>query len=160
MQHEATLFLRVLFIAEETWSCAHADKLQQLSSLKSNLKSLRVRLMSTPTTTPPAIESDVEHKSNEIESTSDHKVKVHFVAVGNAPILKRSKFKIDSHQNFAYVATSLRRTLKLESSSDELFLYLHSAFCPSPQDTLGMLEECFNVRGELVVHYSLKEAWG
>lgn len=96
------------------------------------------------------------------------KVKVHFVAVGNAPILKKSKFKIDPNVKFGYVINSLRRTLSLDSTSSNnpaqpkpsLFLYCNAAFVPSPDERLGDLNDCFSIRGELVIHYSLKEAWG
>jgi ubiquitin-like protein ATG12 len=97
------------------------------------------------------------------DATADppqRKVKVHFVAIGSAPILKKTKFKIDAHQTFAYLAANLRRTLKLADTKEELFMYLHSSFCPSPDDTLGNLEDCFKVRDELIVQYCLKEAWG
>lgn len=96
------------------------------------------------------------------------KVKVHFVAVGNAPILKKSKFKIDPNVKFGYVINSLRRTLSLDSTSSSnpaqskpsLFLYCNAAFVPSLDERLGDLNDCFSIRGELVIHYSLKEAWG
>ena len=97
------------------------------------------------------------------ERSDDNKVKVHFVAVGSAPILKQSKFKIDADQKFGYVVSSLRRTLKLTENSgadSSLFLYCNAAFVPSPDERLGDLNDCFSVRGELVIRYSLKEAWG
>uniref|UniRef100_A0A6U2ITK3 Ubiquitin-like protein ATG12 n=1 Tax=Pseudictyota dubia TaxID=2749911 RepID=A0A6U2ITK3_9STRA len=89
------------------------------------------------------------------------KVKVHFVAVGSAPLMKKTKFAVASDQRFAFVASFLRRMLKLGTDSgDSLFLYVNSAFVPSPDELLGDLNECFSVRGELVVHYALQEAWG
>jgi ubiquitin-like protein ATG12 len=103
-------------------------------------------------------------------AVSCSKVKVHFVAVGNAPILKKSKFKIDPNVKFGYVINSLRRTLSLDSTTSSssspaqpkssLFLYCNAAFVPSPDERLGDLNDCFSIRGELVIHYSLKEAWG
>jgi ubiquitin-like protein ATG12 len=103
-------------------------------------------------------------------AVSCSKVKVHFVAVGNAPILKKSKFKIDPNVKFGYVIHSLRRTLSLDSTTSSsgsptqpkpsLFLYCNAAFVPSPDERLGDLNDCFSIRGELVIHYSLKEAWG
>lgn len=107
------------------------------------------------------------------------KVKVHLVAVGNAPILKKSKFLMNADDRFAVAIAFLRRLLKLSPSSSangkdaaassvqttavsasSLFLYVNSAFVPSPDERLGDLFDCFGVRGELVVHYSLQEAWG
>ncbi|CAJ1965812.1 unnamed protein product [Cylindrotheca closterium] len=102
------------------------------------------------------------------------KVKVHFVPVGSAPILKKTKFQISADQRFAAVHTFLRKLLKMNHTGSTttnygnssaavpppLFLYLTSAFCPSLEEIVGELDECFSKRGELVVHYSLQEAWG
>ena len=113
------------------------------------------------------------------------KVKVHFVAVGNAPILKRTKFQISAAQPFVAVTTFLRKMLKLTSkngrddgddddddggtngnsihrgSSTSLFLYVQSAFVPGPEELIGDVQKSFGKgRDELVIHYSLQEAWG
>lgn len=101
-------------------------------------------------------------------STSTDKVKVHFQAVGSAPILKRSKFQISSNERFASVHTFLRKLLKIQNNNNSdnhqpqsnLFLYCQSAFVPSPDTCVGDLRDCFAVRDELVIHYSLQEAWG
>ena len=87
------------------------------------------------------------------------KIKVHFVSVGAAPILKRTKFQISSDQRFVSVHIFLRKVLKLEPG-ESLFLYLHAAFCPGPDESLGDLFETFSKRGELIIHYSLQQAWG
>eukprot|EP00934_Nitzschia_sp_Nitz4_P004822 Nitzschia sp. Nitz4//scaffold171_size48012//5652//5996//NITZ4_007118-RA/size48012-exonerate_protein2genome-gene-0.55-mRNA-1//-1//CDS//3329538680//4812//frame0 len=92
------------------------------------------------------------------ETPPTAKVKVHFVPVGSAPILKKTKFQIGADQRFASVHAFLRKVLKLQG--DSLFLYLSSAFCPGPDERVGDLDECFSKRGELVIHYSLQEAWG
>jgi ubiquitin-like protein ATG12 len=97
--------------------------------------------------------------NTDLPSDSKAKVKVHFVAVGSAPILKKTKFQLGAGQRFASVHTFLRKILKLQGGSS-LFLYLSSSFCPSPDELVGDLDECFSKRGELVVHYSLQEAWG
>ena len=86
------------------------------------------------------------------------KIKVHFVPVGSAPLIKRAKFQINSDQRFASVHCFLRKVLKLRS--DSLFLYLHSSFCPGPEALMSDLHAAFSKRGELVIHYSLMPAWG
>lgn len=91
---------------------------------------------------------------------SSEKVKVHFVAVGAAPIMKKTKFQIGADQRFAAVTTFLRKMLKMSGSGSSLFLYCNSAFVPSPDERVGDLSDCFSIRGELVIHYSLQEAWG
>eukprot|EP00539_Tryblionella_compressa_P019335 CAMPEP_0178860090 /NCGR_PEP_ID=MMETSP0747-20121128/1558_1 /TAXON_ID=913974 /ORGANISM="Nitzschia punctata, Strain CCMP561" /LENGTH=109 /DNA_ID=CAMNT_0020526521 /DNA_START=32 /DNA_END=358 /DNA_ORIENTATION=- len=107
-------------------------------------------------------------KSDESSSTKDinkqqqqpEKVKVHFVSVGSAPILKKTKFQISADQRFASVHSFLRKVLKLQQG-DSLFLYLQAAFCPGPEELVGDLNACFanGERGELVIHYSLQQAW-
>jgi ubiquitin-like protein ATG12 len=97
--------------------------------------------------------------SEEGEDKAFEKVKVHFVAVGAAPIMKKTKFQISADQPFAAVTTFLRKMLKL-GVGESLFLYCGSAFAPSPDELLRDLRDAFAVREELVVHYSLQEAWG
>jgi ubiquitin-like protein ATG12 len=87
------------------------------------------------------------------------KVKVHFVAVGSAPILKQTKFQVASDQRFSSLNVFLRKVLKLPDS-EALFMYCHSAFVPAPDHLLGDLKDAFAIRDELVIHYSLQEAWG
>jgi ubiquitin-like protein ATG12 len=96
--------------------------------------------------------------SNE-DNKTQQKVKVHFVATGSAPIMKKTKFQISADQRFASVSTFLRKMLKIEAGQS-LFLYCNSAFVPSPDELLQDLRDSFAVREELVVHYSLQEAWG
>jgi hypothetical protein len=68
-------------------------------------------------------------------------------------------------QKFAAVTAFVTRTIKRPS----VFLYCTSCFCPSPDENLGDLRDCFALpsadgkdaaRGELIIHYSLQEAWG
>lgn len=91
--------------------------------------------------------------------TAPAKVKVHFVATGSAPILKKTKFHINAAERFVSVSGFLRKMLKLECGQS-LFLYCNSAFVPSPDELLQDLNDSFSVRDELVLHYSLQEAWG
>ena len=87
------------------------------------------------------------------------KVKVHFVPVGSAPIMKKTKFQMRANQRFASVHAFLRKVLKL-NSGESLFLYINSAFCPGPEEVVGDLNDCFAKRGEIIINYSLQEAWG
>jgi ubiquitin-like protein ATG12 len=90
---------------------------------------------------------------------SSNKVKVHFVAVGSAPILKKTKFQIGADQRFTSVISFLRKILKLQTDA-ALFLYCSSAFVPAPDQLVGELRDAFAVRDELVIQYSIQEAWG
>jgi ubiquitin-like protein ATG12 len=86
-------------------------------------------------------------------------VRIHLVPVGSAPLLKKSKFQLGCSSPFSTVSAFLRRQLSLPPAT-ALFLYLNAAFCPSPDQVCGELSECFAVRGDLVVHYALQEAFG
>ena len=93
------------------------------------------------------------------------KIKVHLVAVGSAPILKKTKFLMNADDRFAVAIAFLRKMLRLSSGTNSaaassLFLYVNAAFVTSPEERIGDLFNCFGTRGELVVHYSLQEAWG
>lgn len=103
--------------------------------------------------------------STKATKNAPEKIKVHMVAVGSAPILKKAKFLMNADDRFAVAISFLRRVLKLSSragagAASSLFLYVNAAFVPSPDERLGDLFDCFGTRGELVVHYSLQEAWG
>jgi ubiquitin-like protein ATG12 len=97
---------------------------------------------------------------NAPKANGNNKVKVHFVAVGSAPIMKKTKFQLGADQRFAAVTMFLRKMLKMTGTGSSLFLYCNSAFVPSPDELVGDLNDCFSVRGELVIHYSFQEAWG
>lgn len=105
-----------------------------------------------------AITKDESSKS--IGNSKPQKIKVHLVAVGSAPILKKSKFLMNADDRFVVAIAFLRKILKLSSSSSSLFLYVNAAFVPCPDERMGDLFDCFGSRGELVIHYSLQEAWG
>lgn len=103
--------------------------------------------------------------STNATTTKPEKIKVHMVAVGSAPILKKSKFLMNADDRFAVAIAFLRKRLKLspgagDATASSLFLYVNAAFVPPPDERIGDLFDCFGTRGELVVHYSLQEAWG
>lgn len=114
----------------------------------------------TTTTTTTTPRSNSGGGGRRAASSSD-RVKVHFVAVGNAPIMRKTKFQIGADQSFAEVQVNLSKMLRNTAATNSpLFLYCNAAFVPSPEERLGDLRDCFAVRGELVIHYSLQEAWG
>lgn len=40
------------------------------------------------------------------------------------------------------------------------FVYVNSAFAPTPDDLLADLDACFAQDGQLVINYSITPAWG
>ena len=117
---------------------------------------------------PPSVSPKTEHPSDQAQisppvintiTNTNPKVKIHFIAVGSAPLMKKSKFQIPGKEPFGSLQLKMRKMLQLTDSS-QLFLYLHQSFVPSPEDLVGDLGDLFCVRGELKIHYSLQEAWG
>ncbi|XP_071712012.1 ubiquitin-like protein ATG12 [Rutidosis leptorrhynchoides] len=87
---------------------------------------------------------------------TSRKVVVHLRATGDAPILKQAKFKIAGTDKFSKVIEFLCRQLH----RDTLFVYLNSAFSPSPDQLVNDLFNNFGVDGKLVVNYACSMAWG
>jgi len=119
--------------------------------------------ISSPTTKQSKEEikpsSSSSKSTNNSTTTPNQKVKIHFCAVGSAPLMKKSKFLLSRKEPFRILQEKMRRMLQLPPSS-ALFLYINSCFVPSPMDYIGDLNDLFSVRGELQIHYSLQEAWG
>mmetsp|Transcript_4240 Transcript_4240/g.9622 ORF Transcript_4240/g.9622 Transcript_4240/m.9622 type:complete len:177 (-) Transcript_4240:395-925(-) len=120
-----------------------------------------------PVNKPDTTITAPKESSKKTDNPKPIKIKVHLVAVGSAPILKKSKFLMNADDRFAVAIAFLRKVLKLSSSGttstasiSSLFLYVNAAFVPSPDERMGDLFDCFGSRGELVIHYSLQEAWG
>ncbi|KAI7861791.1 ubiquitin-like protein Atg12 [Spinellus fusiger] len=88
------------------------------------------------------------------------KVVVRFRAIGNAPILKQNFYKITASNKFQTVIQFLRKELKYQQGSDPLFLYINSAFSPSPDATVATLHKCFQTEGHLIINYCTTAAWG
>ena len=130
-------------------------------------------VQTSPTIKQQPLTDTTTDTSNTI--TKEEKVKIHFVPVGSAPILKRSKYQVYAHQRFVTIQLFLMKLLQLPTKSPttnnsinnntssnhpNLFLYCHSAFVPSPDHLIGELRDSFAIRDELVIHYSIQEAWG
>ena len=95
------------------------------------------------------------------DSTSE-KVTILLRAVGDAPILKQKKCAVNSTQTIAGLTALLSKMLGL-TSDQSLFLYISQTFAPSPDHTLQVLRNCYGTgedNKELVIHYSVTQAWG
>ena len=93
------------------------------------------------------------------------KTRINLQAVGSAPQLKKTRFKIESDKPFAVLDTVLRAQLKLDAApGGALFLYLCSGFCPALDEPIATLVDNFGTgqgkKRELVVQYCLQPAWG
>ncbi|TYZ58037.1 hypothetical protein PybrP1_002881 [[Pythium] brassicae (nom. inval.)] len=92
------------------------------------------------------------------------KVTLQFVAVGNAPLMKRTKFTVSGTDALSVVYKFLKKQLRLKETDALVsdFVYCNSSFAPSPDQKLSSLYEvrCFQVGEVLVLNYSLTQAWG
>lgn len=88
-----------------------------------------------------------------------HAVTIHLKSLPNTPQLKQPRFKCDSSQNFEYIVRFLRRRLKVKDH-ESVCCYVNSVFAPALDEGLGNLWRCFKVGDELIVHYSLTQAFG
>lgn len=113
------------------------------------------------------------NNSNDIDNRTiavPDKIIVSFKATGSAPVLKVSKFRVKREgTTFDYITSFLRRQLSggygksaaVATTPPSLFLYLNSSFSPRPDETLENLYRCFATSdGQLLISYSLVEAWG
>ncbi|KAJ1661834.1 Ubiquitin-like protein [Coemansia sp. RSA 1813] len=87
------------------------------------------------------------------------KVVVRFRSTGNAPILKKSVYKISSAQRFHTLIIFLRKELGYKAS-EPLFVYVNSAFSPAPDETVYNLVRCFGLDSQLTINYATTPAWG
>jgi ubiquitin-like protein ATG12 len=85
------------------------------------------------------------------------KIVIHFRPAGNAPILKQSKFKLSPSLTVHSVQEFLVRQLQCESVP---FVYVNSAFAPSPEQVVGDLFNCYAIDNCLIINYSITAAWG
>ena len=74
--------------------------------------------------------------------SSDGKVTVTFKHAGDAPILKRSTFKLSASTTIAMTADQLRKQLGI-APHEPLLLYCSTAFAPPLDETLGDVAQCF-----------------
>ncbi len=97
----------------------------------------------------------------------------------------RAKFKVDRSSSFATLGAFVRKQLQLKPTDPLVrhsrrspavrsrltppplpppvrlqFLFVNSSFAPRPDDSVGMLFDCFGVGSELIVNYADTGAWG
>lgn len=82
---------------------------------------------------------------------------VNLKPVANAPILKKTKFKIASDKPFGSIINFVSSQL---GGKDRVFLYCNSSFSPCADSIISDLFNCFKVGNELIINYAITEAWG
>uniref|UniRef100_A0A3Q2TET2 Ubiquitin-like protein ATG12 n=1 Tax=Fundulus heteroclitus TaxID=8078 RepID=A0A3Q2TET2_FUNHE len=98
---------------------------------------------------------------SENSETSEEKKKIDVLlkAVGDAPIMKTKKWTVDRGRTVQSLAQFISRFLKLDAN-EQLFIYVHQSFAPSPDQEVGVLFDCFGSDSKLVLHYCKSQAWG
>ncbi|XP_047217883.1 ubiquitin-like protein ATG12 isoform X1 [Girardinichthys multiradiatus] len=112
-------------------------------------------------------ESPTETQKEELQSPSENsatseekkKIDVLLKAVGDTPIMKTKKWAVDRGRTVQSLAQFISRFLKLDAN-EQLFIYVHQSFAPSPDQEVGVLFDCFASDGKLVLHYCKSQAWG
>ncbi|KAF4554300.1 putative ubiquitin-like autophagy protein Apg12 [Elsinoe fawcettii] len=87
------------------------------------------------------------------------KITVRLSPLPATPALRQPRFKLSSTQRFEAVVRFLRRKLQLKDH-ESVFCYVNSCFAPGLDEGVGNLWRCFKVGDELVVSYSITQAFG
>ncbi|KAF7287896.1 hypothetical protein GWI33_000243 [Rhynchophorus ferrugineus] len=100
-------------------------------------------------------DGDANHSSK----TDKQKVDILLKPTGNAPIMKKKKWQVESDKPIGWIVEFIKKYLKLEAN-EKLFLYVNQSFAPSPDQIVKNLYECYSTEGKLVLHYCKTQAWG
>ncbi|XP_030761004.1 autophagy protein 12-like [Sitophilus oryzae] len=102
---------------------------------------------------------NTEGESTNLLKTEKQKVDILLKPTGNAPIMKKKKWTVDSDKPIGWIIEFIKKYLKLEVN-EKLFLYVNQSFAPSPDQIVRNLYDCYNSEGTLVLHYCNTQAWG
>ncbi len=95
-------------------------------------------------TVPSSGTSAATVSSSVSSSSSTASVRIQFRSIGNAPVLRKTKFKVGGNERIYTISKFLKSQLNL-SENDSLWLYVPSTFAPAPDDTLGDLNQAFGI---------------
>lgn len=89
----------------------------------------------------------------------DSKIEVLLKNVGNAKVLKKTKWFMKPTDQLSYCVSFLRKNLKLEPS-ESIFIYVNQTFAPALDQTIQNLYDCYESDKKLVLYYATIQAWG
>lgn len=92
-------------------------------------------------------------------SSSPNKIKVLFKHVGDAPVINKTKWAVESYRTVSDTILFLRKYLKTDPSKS-IFIYVNQSFAPALDQTLQNLYDCYESDKKLVLHYAYTQAWG
>ncbi|KAF2716692.1 APG12-domain-containing protein [Polychaeton citri CBS 116435] len=87
------------------------------------------------------------------------KVTIRLSPLPNTPALKQPRFKCSSSQRFEAIVRFLRKKLGVKEH-EGVYCYVNSVFAPGLDEGVGNLWRCFKTGDELVVSYSITQAFG
>ncbi|KAK1812283.1 Ubiquitin-like protein [Friedmanniomyces endolithicus] len=87
------------------------------------------------------------------------KVTIRLSPLPNTPQLRQPRFKCSSNQRFEHIVRFLRKKVGLEDH-ESVFCYVNSVFSPGLDEGVGNLWRCFKTGNELIVNYSITQAFG
>lgn len=112
-------------------------------------------------------------------ATSDDLIRIRFMPIGNAPLMKVTKFNVSRKKKMLYFIEFLSKKLfkppasntstgapaatmaaTQSASNERIFIYCNNTFSPTPDQSVGDLYQSFKIGDELIISYSLSEAYG
>lgn len=87
------------------------------------------------------------------------KIEILFKNAGNAPIMKKSKWAVNSTYTVSDAIAFIRKYLNIDSSQS-IFIYVNQSFAPALDQTIKNLFDCFESDRKLVLYYATSQAWG
>ncbi|TKA79596.1 Ubiquitin-like protein ATG12 [Friedmanniomyces simplex] len=87
------------------------------------------------------------------------KVTIRLSPLPNTPQLRQPRFKCSGNQRFEHIVRFLRKKIGLQDH-ESVFCYVNSVFSPGLDEGVGNLWRCFKTGNELVVNYSVTQAFG
>ena len=121
---------------------------------------------SSETTTCPAANTAVggeqtQQQTTAPSTTSDEpKIEILFKNTGNAPIMKKTKWSVKTSSTVSGIVDFITKYLKLDPTSQSLFLYVNQSFAPALDQTVQNLFDCYECDKKLVLYYATTQAWG
>ena len=99
-------------------------------------------------------------ETTQITSKEKTKIDVLFKPVGDTPVIKKPRWKMERTRTISSLVNFLQKYLDLDVKRDSIFLYVSSSFAPSLDTEIGTLFDCFSAEGTLILQYCKSHAWG
>lgn len=92
-------------------------------------------------------------------ASEDNKIDVLFKNTGNAPIMKKTKWRVNANFTISGSIAFLRKYLNVDNSLT-IFIYVNQCFAPPLDQTVQNLYDCYASDKTLVLYYAVSQAWG